>query len=141
MAKKKEIELKPIIEKKDISLPNVDLSKLDRELDINTILDTNSNEDNDSFFKSVVTQLFNDKDVETKTYNTGTKESFYLARLSFLGDKLDIPSMKEFVKRVERKRISIGRKGRIELVSALVERQQELERIRLEKERQMLGGR
>lgn len=129
MSEKEKKPLNPIIEEKNPIMPIVDLEKLNKEIDINTILDVDK-EDEDSFFKSVVTQMFNNKDVETKSYNTGVKESFELARLSFLGERCNIPSMTEFVDRLERKRISIDRKGRIELVTALIERQQEIERKR-----------
>ncbi len=137
MAKKK--ELNPIIEKKDIELPSIDLGKLDKEIDINTILETDK-EDEDSFFKAVVTQLFDNNNVETKSRNTGVEESYELAKLSHLGDWYCIPSMSAFVERLERKRISIDGKGRIELVTALVERQQEIERRQMDLQKKMLGG-
>lgn len=120
--------LNPEIKEVKLMMPQVDFDRLQKDLDINTILDSDK-KDEDSFFKSVVTQLFNNADVETKSYNSGTEESFYLARLSWLGQNCVIPSMTSFVERLERKRISIDRKGRSELVTALIERQQELERV------------
>lgn len=137
MTKEKK-ELQPQIIEKNPELPFVDIQKLNKDIDINTILDTGK-EDDDSLFKSIVTQLFNNNDVETKSQNNGVRESFFLARMSFLGDHCNIPSMSAFVQRLERKRISIDRKGRTELVTALLERQQELERIRQAEQQKLLG--
>ena len=125
-------ELNPKIEKKVFMLPDVDLQLLDKQIDINTILDTDK-EDDDSFFKSVVTQLFNNNDVETKSETRNAKEVFALTKMSYIGDYCGVPNMSKFVERFERKRISMGRKGRVELVTSLIERQQEIERRQQEK--------
>lgn len=138
MTKKEKVILNPVIEEKNIQLPKVDYNMISKEIDINTILDVGK-EDEDSFFKAVVTQLFNNQDVETKSFNSGVRESFYLAKLSTIAERCNIPLLEEFVNRVERKRISIERKGRSELVAALIERQQEIERKRLLEQKQILG--
>lgn len=140
MTKKKE-PLKPeIIENNpDLNLPMVNIENLDKQVEINTILDID-NTDEDSFFKAVVSQLYNNENVETKTENSGVRESFFLTRMSLIAKTYDVPIMGDFINILERKRISIDRKGRKELIVSLLERQQEIERQRASQQANALGG-
>lgn len=110
------------------------------EIKKSTIFET-SNEDGDSFFKGVINHLMNIKNnVSTKTEYLSVNENFTGTKLQFLADCGNIPYLKEFMTIFETKRISLERKGRKELLIALKERQQELERERAEKLNSLSGS-
>lgn len=96
-------------------------------------------ETSDSYFRSVLRELFSSANIEQKTEYTTIQENFTGAKLSFLARYGHIPLLGEFVETFERKRVSFDRKGRKEIVMALAERKQEMENDRLTKLRGLFG--
>lgn len=82
----------------------------------------------DTFFKNAFNKLFDERNPETKTEYRNVEENFEGAVLSFLGNYGNIPYLADFVEQFERKRISLERKGRKEIIMAMVEREKEMQR-------------
>lgn len=135
---KKEIVLHPKKEIKEDYELKISPEKLLQQLESNNLIE-DSQENSDSFFKAVINHLLSDKEISTKTEYLNVKENFAGAKLHFLAKHGNIPYLSDFIEIFERKRVSLQRKGRKELLLALKERQQEIER---EKQMQlsMLGG-
>lgn len=131
---KKERELKPKIKNIDIGKTNIP------DLDKDTYILEGEDTGGDSYFKSIVNMLMDKTNPSTKTEYLNVKENFVGAKLSFLAIHGNIPYLQDFVNIFELKRISLERKGRKELIMSLVERQQELERQRDERLKQMFLG-
>jgi hypothetical protein len=91
----------------------------------------------DSFFKATVNQLNSPKNIGMKTEYRDVNENFSGAKLHYLGQFCNMPYLKEFVEVFETKRVSLERKGRIEIIKALQERRQEIE---LEQRKLMMNG-
>jgi len=126
MRKKKEkIELKPEI--KEIKINN-DKNLLQNDLnDLFITKDFEKSNDADSFFKSVVNKLSPESEgISTKTEYLNVVENFSGSKLEFLADFGKMPYAKKFIHVWETKRISLERKGRIELVRIMEKREEEL---------------
>lgn len=100
-------------------------------------ISTGSNDSSDSFFKSTVRELNSPKNISMKTEYRNVQENFAGAKLSYLGEFYNIPGLPEFMVLFETKRVSLERKGRIEIIKALQERRQEIE---LEQRRMAMMG-
>lgn len=81
--------------------------------------------DSETFYKIAIKELFNNENVEQKTEWLNPLEVFEATKLQFLGDYGNIPILKDFISGLERKRISLNRKGREEIILSLQERRQE----------------
>lgn len=100
---------------------------------------TGEDEDSDSYFRSILKELFSSNNIEQKTEYIDTIENFVGAKLSFLSRHGHIPLLGEFIDTFERKRVSLDRKGRKEIVMSLEKRQEEIESNRLKNVRGLLG--
>jgi hypothetical protein len=122
---KKEKELNPIAIKNDKF--NIDFNKLKiMSENINKLeFEKESTSNNDTFYKLAIEKLFDENNIETKTEFLSPAEVFTASKLSFLGTYGCVPLLNEFVESIERKRISLNRKGREEIVLSLQERHQE----------------
>lgn len=123
--KKKKKELKPEAIKQNEFTMEIDKLKLLSESMNKFDFEPEDKKDNDTFYKLAIKELFNEKSIETKTEWLNPSEVFVASKLSFIGVHADIPLMDEFIKVLERKRISLNRKGREEIILALQERRQE----------------
>lgn len=125
MAKKKK-ELNPqAIEKKtfDLDFEKLkDLSENMNKFDFDNDIDTSKNE---TFYKLAIKELFNEESTETKTEWLNIGEVFSASKLSYMGKYGDVPLVEDFIKVLEKKRVSLKRKGREEIILALQERRQE----------------
>lgn len=135
MVKKK--ELAPKIEKRNFQKDNI-VKKTLEDLD-NTEISFENEETTDSFFKGIVDKLFDSENVETKTEYLSVKENFVGTKLSFLAKYGNIPYLAEFIKTFERKRISLNRRGRKEIIMALEKREEEIRKRRDDSLKNMLG--
>lgn len=109
-----------------------------KELQETEILETGK-KDSESFFKSVLDQLMNLNDMSTKTEYLNVNENFAGAKLHFLAKHGNIPYLLDFINIFEQKRVSLQRKGRKEILIALKERQQEIERERQVNVNKLMG--
>jgi hypothetical protein len=136
---KKEKVLNPIIEeKKDFNMPNIDKLKsiLTNENDIITT-DKNTS---DNFFRAVIDKMFNSDDIELKTEYVSLNENFSGAKLEFLAKYGNMPYLHDFLNILERKRVSLGRKSRIELIKVFEKRDEEINaQNRLQNVKELLG--
>ena len=122
---KKEKVLNPIIEeKKNFKMPNIEELKsiIKNESDIITS-DKNTS---DNFFRSVVDKMFNSDDIELKTEYVSLNENFAGAKLEFLAKYGNMPYLHDFLNILEKKRVSLGRKSRIELIKVFEKRDEEI---------------
>jgi len=122
---KKEKELNPIIEKKEINIDRDLLLDIAENIENNTI-NFQKQDDSESFFKAIVSEMNSDKNISTKTEYLGVTENFSGTRLEFFSIYANIPFLKKFVNIFETKRVSLNRQGRSEMVALLKERNQEL---------------
>lgn len=133
--KKEEEKLKPeAIENNTIGVEIEELKSL--ASNINKFdFDIESSKE-ETFYKIAIEKLFDNKDIEQKTEFLNPAEVFASAKLQFLGDYGDIPLLSKFVTALEKKKVSLHRKGREEIILALQERRQE----ELEQRRNTLLG-
>ena len=135
---RKEMNLNPIAEtNNDFEIDRNDYKDLIKA-ENNFIVSSNEDEQ-DSFFKSIVNKMFDNTDTETKTEYINTKENFVGAKLTFLARYGNIPYLEEFINIFERKRISLERKGRKEIIMALEKRQEEIDKQRESRLQSALG--
>lgn len=138
MAKKEKV-LNPIIEeKKNFNIPNTEKLKelLKNESDIITT-DKNTS---DNFFRAVIDKMFNSDDIELKTEYVSLNENFSGAKLEFLAKYGNMPYLHDFLNILERKRVSLGRKSRIELIKVFEKRDEEINsQNRLQNVKELLG--
>lgn len=122
--KMKEEAIKPsMVEFKGDSNTLKSLKELGTDIK-NNLVNVNTSDDK-NYYKQVVDKLFDNKDIELKTEYLSPPENFLGAKLSFLGNYGDIPFLCDFVETFERKRVSLMRKGRQEIIMALHERRRE----------------
>lgn len=128
--KKIKEELPVIIEEhKETNISNLeDIKKL-----INTgknLLEIKGGNDSqfnsDSFFKEVITQLLSGDNISLKTEYINQNENFAGSKLEFLAKFGNMPYLTDFIKIFETKRVSLGRKSRIELIKAFEKRDEEV---------------
>lgn len=137
--KEKQKALKPEIVKTETSLiTKEELKDIAKELD-KAVIPSEENEDADSFFRGIIQNLFSNENIELKTEYRNPQENFVGAKLDFLGQHTQNHLLSSFINVFERKRVSLERKSRIEIIKALQERREELERQQQEKMRNMLG--
>lgn len=138
--KDKEKKLDPKIQERELN--NIDkntLYNIASKIEESTHVDTVKKTDSDSFFRNVINNLFDKKDISTKTEYIGVRENFMGSKLTFLGKYANIPFMEKFIEVFEEKRVSLDRKGRKEILLALQERRQEIESQRNENLSRMFG--
>lgn len=142
MKKDKELKLNPTIKKVDFS----DLKELEekqQDKKINDILSSDliiqEESKDDSYFKAIIEQLFSNDSIEKKTEYLNVNENFLGAKLTFLAKFGNIPNLEEFVNIFERKRVSLERKGRKEIIMALEKREEEEQRQKDERLKNILG--
>lgn len=80
----------------------------------------------DSFFKEVITQLLSGDNISLKTEYINQNENFAGSKLEFLAKFGNMPYLTDFIKIFETKRVSLGRKSRIELIKAFEKRDEEV---------------
>lgn len=125
MVKKEEI-LNPIVQEKTQS--TVDKDKILSALKGMGVIKEEGGDDVDSYFKSIIDNLFSDTNIELKTEYRTVEENFVGAKLDFMSRFCRIPGLKEWLNTWERKRVSFERKSRIEIIRALEHRREEMER-------------
>lgn len=128
--KSKKKELNPIIEDYTDS-KKYNLEELKKEI---KIIKKDSKNDTDSFYKNVVDKLMNEENIELKTEYANINENFAGVRLGFFAKFYNMPYLLDFLDIFERKRISLDRKSRKELVMTLENREREM---RLEQQKQL----
>lgn len=79
----------------------------------------------DTFFKKVIEELFSEKNIELKTEYLNEDEQFEGTKLAFMSEQCGFEMIKSFLPSWERKRVSLGRKSRQEVVISLWERHKE----------------
>lgn len=120
--KKKEKELKPIVEDHtDLKIPELDIDKF-INIDKSGVQD-----ESDNFFRAVVNKLLNAEDISLKTEYLTVNENFAGAKLEFLAKYGNMPYLKDFIRILETKRVSLHRKSRIELIKAFERRDEEIQ--------------
>jgi hypothetical protein len=114
-----------VIDKTDITPPDIKINALTENP---VIVFENKSEDSDSYFRSIIDGLNTTKDIETKTELLDVAETYGVSKMDFLGEITEEPTYKLFMAKFKVNRVSLKRRGRQELIMALVERQQERER-------------
>ena len=130
---KKEKELNPIIENNTQKKYNIEEIKSR----INIIKNEMSEEsvaEIDSFYKHLVDKLTSSDDIELKTEYKGINENFASVRISFFAKYYNMPYLLDMINILERKRLSLDRKSRKELVMSLENREKE---IKIEQEKKI----
>ena len=134
MVKKK--ELNPVMEEVKGKINDSDLKELLKGIDI---IKTDSKDDADSFFRGVLNNLMNDKNISLKTEYLNVAENFSGAKLEFLSTYGNMPYLSEFIKIFETKRVSLERKSRKEIVMTLEKREQEIRASELQQQKTQFG--
>jgi len=142
MAKKKEIKLKPKMTEEKAVVNLQDLKQIAENIKNSTHIETTDKKsDSDTFFRSILTQLFDTtQNVSAKTEYISLGENFTGAKLEYLSTLGNIPYLKEFINIFEIKRISYLRKGRQEIILALKEREQEVRQQQINQMAGMFGN-
>jgi hypothetical protein len=125
---KVEKELKPeIIHFSENNIKNEnDIKKLLGENGALVEIKGNQNDTTDNFFRAVINEMLNDNNIDLKTEFTGINETFASAKLDFMAKWCNMPYLRDFNRLIARKRVSNGRKSRIELIKAFDKRDEEL---------------
>ena len=129
--KEEQRKLNPIIEDNtNITIPNLEteIKTNDSVKENSVVLIENQNSDSESLFREVIKNLNDNKDIETKTELLDEAECYGASKLDFLADISEEPFFRIFMNKFKVNRVSLKRRGRQELIMALVERQQEKER-------------
>jgi hypothetical protein len=121
---KKKKELKPEVKEFNDNLVNKVTFDSNTEM---IQLDNNEEISSDSYLRGVIDNLMDYNNPSTKTEYRNVEENLVGSVLAFLATETNIPSLAKFVDIFEIKRISLERKGRQELILALLERQQEID--------------
>jgi hypothetical protein len=130
MAKKKE-ELKPEIKEFGNSLGDmtskdmIELKNMVNSGSVATAAPDGMNSDN--FFRAVITEMMSPNNISLKTEYVNVNENFAGAKLEFLARYTGMVCLKDFVNILEIKRVSLGRKSRIELIKAFEKRDEEVQ--------------
>jgi hypothetical protein len=130
MASKKKSELKPVIIDNADAMPKdlTDIKSLiSEDSGIMEIRKSDARDESDNFFRSVVTKMLNDEDISLKTEYMNVNENFSGAKLEFLAVYGNMPYLSAFIRTLEIKRVSLGRKSRIELIKAFERRDEEIQ--------------
>lgn len=133
MSKNKEKEsLNPeIVESEPIEIDKGELMKVAENLQ-NAVVIPQQEDTADNFFRGLVKSLDSPDTISTNTEYLSIPENFTGTKLEFLSQFAYMPFLKNFVAIFETKRVSLQRKGRIEKIKAIQERQQELKMERLQ---------
>jgi len=139
MAKKERVLAPVIVEKKDFSIPNLaELKESILNKDSDIIYSDNDSSDN--FFRAVIKEMLSDKNIELKTEYVSLNENFAGAKLEFLAKYGNMPYLSDFLGILERKRVSLQRKSRIEMIKIFENRNEEINsQNRLSSFKEMLG--
>lgn len=131
MTKKEKKELNPQITESKNNIDEEKLKTIAESLNKSIIFDKNQNSDSDSYFRAVLDKLFSSENISQKTEYIGIAENFHGAKLTFLGKYCNVPLLEKFIEVFEEKRVSLERKGRKEILIALENRQQEIDKDKL----------
>lgn len=93
----------------------------------------------DSFFREVVKSLSDPKNISLKTEYLDVEENYDGARLEFMSKWAGMSYLHDFIKTLEIKRVSLERKGRIELIRTMEKRDEELRLQQQTQFKSMLG--
>lgn len=127
------------MEKVDVRPPKISLPMEKEDTGISIETEKEESESN-SFFRRIIDHLFSPANVSAKTEYLDEAENLYGSMLEFISVYADIPSLAEFVRTFETKRISLKRQGRIEIVKSLERRQEEVDFQRQQQFNQGLRG-
>lgn len=137
---KKEKELNPKLEEKsNYEITSQEMKNIVKSLEENTDVKTFGENTDDSFYKNVLNKLFDEKEMSTKTEYLSVRENFLGAKLEFYAKFGNIPQLKNFIDVFEKKRVSLNRKGRIEILKSLQERQQDTQENKLNNLKNLFG--
>ena len=126
---KKKSKLNPIAKESKGSLTDSNLKELEdsfinnRNGDIE-VIDT-SQESTDTFFSNVLDKLFSDKDIDMKTEYPDEETIFASSKATFISKIANVSLIGKFIEQYERKLVSKGRKGRMDIILGLQRRQEE----------------
>ena len=123
-------EIKNFMEFEEVKRSNQQLEQINIK---DLILDK---KDDESYIITVLKELFNKENISTKTEYRNVNENFVGTKLTFLAKYGNFPYLNEFVEIFETKRVSLERKGRIEIIKALEKREQEEQ---MEHQKKMAG--
>lgn len=138
--KKQEIEINPEII--DYTNQSQDFEELEKEMlneEEGIELEEEYENNADSFFRAVVNNLMSPDNISMKTEYKNVQENFSGAKIEFLSKFANMPYMKTFLTSWELKRVSLERKGRIELIKALEKREQEIQQSKVDSLKNMFG--
>lgn len=107
---------------------NVNIDKVKNIYNSNLMELSDKNNDSESLFASVVEDLRSPVNLSAKTEFMDNKEVFVISKMDFLGNAFDFPALRKFTQIFKYNRISLQRKGRKEIIMAMTERRQEIER-------------
>ncbi len=141
MAKKEEKKLNPTIENKSegLNFSKEDMQEYADKIESSMEVDTGVNDSSDSFFREVVKSLSDAKNISLKTEYLDVDENYDGARLEFLSKWGGMPYLKDFIHTLEIKRVSLERKGRIELIRTMEKRDEDLRLQQQNQFKNMLG--
>lgn len=125
---KKKEELKPEVEQKKSTIEVNDLKEIATIMSNIPTTSDNNKDDGDTYFRNALNKLFDEDNIELKTEYINVLENFTGAKLTFLARYGNMPYLDKFVDIFERKRVSLERKGRQEIILALKERSEEIKR-------------
>lgn len=91
---------------------------------INKEFSGNNENDITGYFIAILNNLLSEKDISMKTEYLNVQENFNAVRLEFLAKYCKMPYLRDFIKMFEKKRVSLERKGRKELVMTLEKREE-----------------
>lgn len=120
MNKKEKELIPPKVEELQNKIPDIELPEvISSEEDIKFIPSSESG--SDSFFKHIIKELFGLNNISLKTEYLNVTENFVGTKLDFLSKYGNMPYLEEFMQKFEIKRVSLGRKGRKEILMALLD--------------------
>lgn len=139
LKKKKTIQINPEII--DNTKGSQDFEDLEKEMleDDSIEFEEKKDDSADSFFKAVVNNLMSPENISMKTEYKSVQENFSGSKIDFLSTFANMPYLATFLKSWELKRVSLERKGRIELIKALEKREQEIQAQKQDNLRTMFG--
>lgn len=117
-----------LIENKDLNISN--LEEIKKSLSVNnaTMFKEEKESDlSDNFFRAVIEEMLSDKNISLKTEYVNLNENFSGAKLEFLAKYAGMPQLHDFINILEIKRVSFGRKSRVELIKAFEKRDEEIQ--------------
>lgn len=137
-------DLHPSYNNVPTELDLTELQQLAKDTNKNIFLTDNNtaNLDNsvaERFFGKVIDNLSNDKNISLKTEYLSPEEQFAGTKLDFMIKKMGFTFAKTLMFNFEKKRVSLFRKSRTEMVNVLWEKEKERQRLETEEHNKKIG--